>query len=93
MLLRDEWKEWPTIKHVEKWGDLKLFECPLTVITSQTWEILRIVNSTVNSDGDIVLPYEGLTYVEQPAWYKQAVEVVRRERYEHRKQEMDKRGR
>ncbi len=91
--LKEEWKDLPTdIRHVEKWDDLKLLECPLSVITAQSWEILRIVNSTINGEGDItVLPYEG-AFLDQPQWYRQAVEIVRRERAEHRRREIDKRG-
>ena len=94
LVSKGQWKEWPAIRHVEKWGDLKLFECPLTAIKPQTWEILRIVNATINGDGDITcLPYPG-AYMDQPQWYRQAIEIVRRERSEHRRKEMEsKRGR
>ena len=91
LLLKHEWKEWPVIKHVEKWDDLKIFECPLTAIKPQTWEILRIVNATVNGDGDILnLPFAG-AYMDQPRWYRQAVEIVKRERGEHRRKDMEQR--
>lgn len=89
---KDEWKEWPaSLRHVEKWGDLKLFACPLSTITAQTWQVLRIVNQTTDADGCIrQLPYPG-AYLDQPLWYRQAVEIVTKERAEHRKDEMEKR--
>jgi hypothetical protein len=92
LLLLPEWPELPaSVKHVEKWGDLKILACPMSTITSQTWEILRIVDVTLDAEGNIAcLPYPG-AYLEQPIWYRQAVDIVRRERSEHRRKEMEKR--
>jgi len=87
----DEWLEWPSkIRPVEKWGDIKLYECPLTCITPRTWEILRLVNETTNIDGDVQhMPFPG-AWLEQPRWYRQAVSIVKRERAEHKRREMEK---
>lgn len=89
LLAKHQWLEFPaSIKPVVKLGDLKLYECPITAITATTWEILRIVNGTITADGDITcLPFPG-AYLDQPPWYLQAVEIVRRERAEHRHREI-----
>ncbi len=63
-------------------GDLKLYECPLTVITQQTWEIIKLVNDTVTSDykaENTCLLVKG-AWLDQPTWYRQAVSIVRTER-------------
>jgi hypothetical protein len=86
-----EWNKWPeSLKPSEKWGDLKFWECPRSAITTRTWEILALVNETVNSDGDVLhLPFEG-QWLKQPQWYRQAVSIVKRERADHRSKELAK---
>lgn len=72
-----------------KWGGIKLFECPLSCITPQTWEIIKAVNNTTNEDGYPVRSFRSMGWDDEPMWYKQAVEVVQRERAAHRKKQLD----
>jgi hypothetical protein len=70
-------------------GDLKLYECPLTTITDLTWQIIRIVNQTTDDNGKILhLPYQG-AYLDQPEWYRTAVEITQRERAEHQRKQLE----
>lgn len=88
---RDEWLQVPAgLRHVLKIDDLKFYQCPVSCITPRTWRMLRTVNETTNADGDILhLPYPG-TILEQPEWYREAVQIVRSERARHRREEMEK---
>lgn len=88
---KGEWGLWPpALKPAIKLGDLKLYECPLTAITGRTWDIIRIVNQTTDDSGKILhMPYPG-SYLEQPEWYREAVEITQRERAEHRRKQLDK---
>lgn len=73
-----------------KIADLKYFECPLSVITPRTWQILRLVNETTDSDTNILhLPFQG-TILDQPPWYRAAVQIVREERSRHNREELEK---
>jgi hypothetical protein len=88
---RDEWYLWPeSLKPVQKLGDLKLWECPLTAISRRTWEILALVNETTNIDAEVLhLPFNG-AWLDQPKWYRQAVSIVKVERAKHRQKEAAK---
>lgn len=63
---------------------MKLFECPLSAITHNTWSIISLVNETTDTDGNILhLPFEG-ALTDQPQWYRDAVKIVKSERVAHR---------
>ena len=52
----------------------------MSFVTRKTWDILGIVNETIDENGKInVMPYKG-AYMDQPPWYKKAVSVVRSNR-------------
>lgn len=86
-MLKDVYKvkaEWvaedprPIVKTI----DGKFFACPMSVITENTWSIINLVNSTTDTDCNILhLPYPGEngagSYLEQPKWYRDAVNIVR----------------
>lgn len=80
-----DWQEWPaSLKPVQKWSSLKFYECPRSAVTNRTWDILGLVNETTNCDGEVLhLPFPG-AWLEQPQWYRQAVQVVKSERAIHR---------
>lgn len=90
-------EEWRTIsstqRHVLKAGDIKFFECPTSAIKHRTWQILRLINETIGGEqGDILhLPYPG-TILDQPQWYREAVRIVRAERAEQRRAQIEKRS-
>jgi hypothetical protein len=69
-----------------KFGEVKFYQCPVSLITPKTWEILKIVNTTTNGDCNIIFPYKGASYTEQPRWYLQAVEIVRQARAANQRQ-------
>ncbi len=81
----DEWNQWvPASYHdleVLKVDDLKFFVCPLSFITSRSWELLELVNETTRGEnGEIIhMPLPG-SYLEQPGWYREAVRIKRGER-------------
>jgi hypothetical protein len=78
------------IKAALKMGDIKLLACPISTITTQTWEILALVNDCTNADGDLLhLPFEG-ALLDQPPWFRDAVRIVRNERAEHRRKQMER---
>jgi hypothetical protein len=78
----DEWRSVPTdTPHVEKIADLKFLACPVSVITGETWELLRLVNICTNREGDILhLPEPEFAIVDQSPRFLKAVELVRGER-------------
>ena len=91
LLTTDEWHSIPASrKHVVKWPGLKVFECPLSVVTKTTWDILRIVNGTTDGDGYQIRPFRSVCYEDEPEWYKQAVSIVKTQRSKHREQQMEK---
>jgi hypothetical protein len=75
---------------VAKWGGLKLFECPISAISRQTWEIIKAVNNTTDPEGNCVRPFRAVCWDDEPLWYQQAVEIVRRERAKYRAEETEK---
>jgi hypothetical protein len=88
----DEWRLVTSrLRHVLKVDDIKFFSCPLAVVTQKTWQIMKLVNECISAEhGDIIqLPFGG-ALLDQPTWFRQAVEIVRQERAEHRRKEMEK---
>jgi hypothetical protein len=78
---------------VLKIDDLKFFACPLSFISSKSWQMLELVNETTDLEtGRILhLPYPG-TITQQPEWYREAVKIKRNERLsEWYSEELDKR--
>lgn len=66
----------------KKLGDLKFLACPISVITGETWELIRLVNLCTNAEGDIIhLPEPHLSILDQNPRFLKAAEVVRRERH------------
>jgi hypothetical protein len=90
---KDEWLQIPAdLKHSVKFGDLKFYACPLLLITPETWSLLEMVNDCISAEhGDIInLPYPG-TLTEQPAYFREAVRIVRAERAAWRNEQMEAR--
>lgn len=83
-MIADEWNRVPIDYHdleVRKIDDLKFFSCPLSVITGETWELLKQVNICTNAAGEIVhLPEPEFSILDQSPRFLKAVEIVRRER-------------
>jgi len=66
---------------VEKIADLKFLSCPISVITGETWDLIRLVNLCTNKDGDILhFPEPDFAIQEQSPKFLKAVEIVRAER-------------
>jgi hypothetical protein len=74
-------------------GDMRLFECPLSLITSITSRIIRLVNESIDYDGVWrAFPFGGTDgqaggLHNQPLWLREAVEIVIEERSEDRRQQ------
>lgn len=85
LLGSDEWNlAVPLSYHdheVLKIDDLKFFVCPMTYIPRSTWDLLNMVNETTNLETGQVsfMPFPG-SYMEQPEWYREAVQIKRSER-------------
>lgn len=62
-------------KKVISLGDIRLFECPLTYITSETWEMMRLAYMVEDSKR---LLHEG-EWGAQPYWLVEAVEIYKAE--------------
>jgi len=61
-------------------GDIRLTECPLSFITPDIHELISLVYECTNRHGDLIhLPYPGLIS-DQPSRFREAVDIVRRER-------------
>lgn len=89
---KDEWCQVSsTVRHVLKIDDVKFYECPASAITARSWQLMRLVNETTGGDHtDILhLPCPG-TILDQPPWYREAVQIVRHERAAHRAKMMEK---
>jgi hypothetical protein len=74
---------------------LKFFACPISTVTRQSWDVLRLVNDCTDADCHLVnLPFPGAV-LDQPEWFLEAVRIVRSERAEWQRQkaEESKRGR
>lgn len=82
-----------TLKHSykAKTGGVKFFECPVSAIKQRTWNLMRLVNETTSSEHcDIIHLVAPGTILDQPLWFTEAVQIVRSERAEHRRREMEK---
>lgn len=78
------------VLHGSDFGDLRFYQCPVSTITADTWEMLALVNETTNAEGEIIhLPWPG-TILDQPGTYREAVRIVRAERQEARKRALKK---
>lgn len=79
----DEWRLVPSdTPHVEKIADLKFLSCPISVISGESWDLIRLVNLCTNKDGDILhLPEPEFSIVDQSPKFLKAVELVRSERH------------
>lgn len=86
ILMKDDWHLIsPSRRHVLKIRDLKFYQCPVSVITATTWDVISLVNETTDGEGNILhLPFAG-SYLDQPHWYREAVKLTKQERHEHRK--------
>ena len=66
---------------MEKIDNLKFLACPVSTVTVETWELLRLVNLCTNREGDILhLPELEYSIVDQSPRFLAAVETVRSER-------------
>lgn len=96
MLGKDEIMQVPaSLKPALKLGDIKFYHCPMSCITPFSWQLLELVNETIDGDGNFVnighlpsLAEEIQTIGEQK--YREAVKIARSERARHRKEEFDK---
>jgi hypothetical protein len=90
--MKEDWKSVSVkLRSVLKVGDLKFFECPMSVISKQTWAVLGIVNETTDGDCNILhMPFVG-TIFDQPQWYRTAVKLVKSERSNNQRERL-KRG-
>ena len=91
-MLKSEWEELTADMSPLKIGEVKFLQCPVSVVTEQTWQILSIINKTTDEDCKIILPYSGTSYLEQPRWYLQAIDIVRAARSKNREIQRSKRG-
>lgn len=92
MLLSDEWNLYPPEKKpVEKIYRTKFFACPVSTITQSTWEMIRLANACLSGESDAIttLPFSG-GYLDQPHWFREAIEIIRNERAEARKEALEK---
>ena len=79
----------PGHKPAKKIGDLKFMACPISTITDQTWQILRLVGDCTDDDGNLLhLPFPG-SVTQQPEWFLEARRIVKSERADHRQQHLD----
>lgn len=88
----DDWRLYPPErKWVEKVWRTKFFACPLSTITQGTWELIRLANQCLSGEGDAitVLPFGG-GLLEQPPWFREAMDIIRSERAEYRREQLDK---
>lgn len=63
-------------------GSIRLYECPLTYLTAETSEVMRMV-SLADSSGN--LPFDG-GWTAQPMWFVEAYEIFRREQFNRLKE-------
>jgi hypothetical protein len=66
----------------------RFYACPVSVITENTRSIMDLVNNTTDIDCNILhMPFPG-SYLEQPKWYRDSVNIIRNER--DKKREADR---
>lgn len=56
-------------------GDIRLYECPLSWITPETYEVMKFINFSRDSGA----LYAAGGWDNQPAWFVRAYEIVRTE--------------
>lgn len=56
-------------------GNIRLYECPLTYVTTETWEIIGLINLMEDSRN---LLFSG-GWADQPAWLIEAIQVAKTE--------------
>lgn len=66
-------------------GDLRLYECPLSFITDETWQMMRAV---FLADGSQQLYFSG-GWADQPHWFIEALEMYRAETARRMKRDGD----
>lgn len=66
-------------------GDLRLYECPQSYITEETWQIIRTVFLV---DGSQQLYFKG-GWADQPHWFIEALEIYRAEKARKTKKDPD----
>jgi hypothetical protein len=54
-------------------GDIRLYECPLSWITEESWEICRMIYLAM----DTHTLYAAGGWADQPVWFVQAFELLR----------------
>lgn len=91
----EEWQQVPgSLRHVLKLGDIKYFQCPVSLITPYSTSLLQLVTDTINADGDLLPLCDGhpalLEIAQRPNAWREAVRIVKIERAEHRKQELER---
>jgi hypothetical protein len=62
-------------------GSIRFYECPLTALSAQTFEMIRIVY-LIESSGRLY--FDG-GWAGQPHWLVEAYEIYKRERYQYLK--------
>lgn len=67
---------------------MRLYECPLTYITAETWEVIRLVYM-MESTGHLY--YEG-GLSEQPFWLIEAMELYKSEDYKEQTRTREKKN-
>ena len=88
----DEWRLYPLErKPVLKLGRSKFFACPVSTVTPHTWEMLRLGNACLSGENDAItiLPFAG-GYLDQPSWFREAMEIIRTERGKWRQDQREK---
>jgi hypothetical protein len=82
LLGADEWRSVPAdTQHIEKIADLKYLACPISVITRDTWDLIKLVNLCADKDGNIHhLPEPEFPITDQSERFLVAHEMVVRER-------------
>lgn len=79
-----------SLRYVLKLDDIKLFQCPLSLITDKTWRLLMLVDECTNADGDLVrLPKPG-GLDDQDDNFRIAWRIVRDERRKARLKALEK---
>ncbi|MCP3177309.1 hypothetical protein MJO47_09380 [Desulfuromonas sp. KJ2020] len=91
---KQEWDSIPTGRRPAlkiPWAPTKFMACPISTITSKTWQILALINDCTSAESTDLLhmPYSGPggqlgTIFDQPEWFRDAVRIVRAERGAYR---------
>lgn len=75
---------------MKKIADTKFLACPASTVTPRSWQIIRLVNECTGGEScDLLhLPFAG-TLLDQPPWFREAVQMMRQERARHRREQMN----